>query len=316
MNPGYRVCGIGSCRWVGNRIGWERRIVRVSIGGWLQALVGWSCAWWIAAVAVLVWVVAISRAAGLSDSDAGVPSVGMEGRLEVVLPEAGLVAVAGDHRAGMVVRIASSQPNGSLTRYDLRYIGRVPGRHDLREYLRTQAGVVATNLPAIPVEVAGRLPTPHNGWLEEPVRGVPWLFGGYRVMMITLVVLWIAGFAILLWVTRRPRIRVVEAPPALGPSLAERLRPLVERAAGGGLSADEKAKLERMLIAHWQQRLELQGMSGEGLIHRLREHPEAGVLLRALEDWLHRPGGREVSVDTLLAPYRDLPGKASSEVRA
>jgi len=46
----------------------------------------------------------------------------------------------------------------------------------------------------------------------------------------------------------------------------------------------------------------------------LREHPDAGPLLRGLEDWLHRPEPREsVDVGALLAPYRDLPADALGE---
>jgi hypothetical protein len=44
------------------------------------------------------------------------------------------------------------------------------------------------------------------------------------------------------------------------------------------------------------------------LISQLRQHAEAGALLRALEDWLHRrPGTVKVDVESALAPYRNLP---------
>ena len=39
----------------------------------------------------------------------------------------------------------------------------------------------------------------------------------------------------------------------------------------------------------------------------LRKHEDAGPLIRALEDWLHRPEPpEEVALDTLLEPYRHL----------
>lgn len=245
------------------------------------------------------------------------PTVGMEGRLEIILPEAELTAVASDHHAPMVVRIASAQPHGTLTRYDLRYIGRVPGQHDLRDYLLISNGVPATNLPALGVEVAGLLPTPHNGWLEEQAHRSPSLFGGYRAVMIAVILLWIVALAVILRVTRKPKSTEVEMPASRVPSLADKLRPLVERAAAGRLSADEKALLERMLITHWQRRLRLHGMNGEDLISRLRAHPEAGALLRTLEDWLHRPpGSPQVSVEPVLEPYRNLPVEEPGEVGA
>src|SRR5688500_18085210 len=70
-------------------------------------------------------------------SSAEAPTVGMEGRLEVLLPESGLSAKMPDRRTPMLLRIALTRPHGTLTHYDLRYIGRVPGRYDLREYLIT-----------------------------------------------------------------------------------------------------------------------------------------------------------------------------------
>jgi hypothetical protein len=100
------------------------------------------------------------------------------------------------------------------------------------------------------------------------------------------------------------------------PTFAERLRPLVERAAAGGLTADEKAALERMLINHWQRRLGLAGADSGELITRLRQHAEAGALLRALEDWLHRPpGSTKVEVESVLAPYRNLPAEETAEAK-
>jgi hypothetical protein len=41
------------------------------------------------------------------------------------------------------------------------------------------------------------------------------------------------------------------------------------------------------------------------LHHQLKEHDEAGPLLRGLEDWLHRPPGTTtVDIPALLEPYR------------
>jgi hypothetical protein len=47
---------------------------------------------------------------------------------------------------------------------------------------------------------------------------------------------------------------------------------------------------------------------------RLRQHREAGALLRALEDWLHRPPGTaNVDVAAVLAPYRSIPAPTTAE---
>jgi hypothetical protein len=226
----------------------------------------------------------------------------------VLLPERGLTAKAPDRHSPILVRIAMTRPHGTLTHYDLRYIGQVPGDYDLCDHLFTTNGQAATHLEPILVTVSGILPTPHNGWLEEYALRPPSLFGGYRLWMFALIALWAASLFLIVRHTRKPQPATFDEPVPPEPTFAERLRPLVERAVTGSLSADEKAALERMLITHWQRRLGLAQADGEELIQRMREHPEAGVLLRALEDWLHRPPGRAiVEVESVLAPYRIRP---------
>jgi hypothetical protein len=90
------------------------------------------------------------------------------------------------------------------------------------------------------------------------------------------------------------------------------MRPLVEQAAAGQLTADGKAQLERLLLSHWRAQLNLGDVSQAEAIVALRHHPDAGTLLTALENWLHRPpGATQVDVNALLAPYRN----ASAEQR-
>lgn len=256
----------------------------------------------------LAQTVSTSPAITVLSSNAEPPTVGMEGQLEIILPESGLTAKTPDYKTPLLLRIAHTQPHGMLTRYDLRYIGRVPGKHDLRHYLFNTNGFPATNLPALTVAVSGVLPEQHNGWLEEQALHAPSLFGGYRAAAAVAVVLWVLALFVIIRLGHKPKTAPVETSVLRPPTFAERLRPLVERAAAGGLTADEKAALERMLINHWQRRLGLAGADSGELIARLRQHTEAGALLRALEDWLHRPpGSAKVDVESVLAPYRNLP---------
>ena len=49
----------------------------------------------------------------------------------------------------------------------------------------------------------------------------------------------------------------------------------------------------------------------------MRNHGDAGRLLRALEDWLHRkPGTVEVDVDDLLEPYAGVAAGALPDLPA
>ena len=80
------------------------------------------------------------------------------------------------------------------------------------------------------------------------------------------------------------------------------------------LSASQQAQLERLLLTHWRQRLGLENVEATEAMPRLREHPDAGALLRALEDWLHRrPGTVKVDVEAMLAPYAKASGAAVSD---
>src|SRR5262249_47285122 len=108
-----------------------------------------------------------------------------------------------------------------------------------------------------------------------------------------------------LWLSLRKRKATAPAPrPLAPPTLAERLQPLIKRAAEGKLSKDELALLERMLLNHWRERLRLREVSMAEAIQRLRSHPEGGELWRRWEGWLPRPPGLvSVDVPAMLAPY-------------
>jgi hypothetical protein len=103
-------------------------------------------------------------------------------------------------------------------------------------------------------------------------------------------------------------------------TLAQRLRPLVERARRGELAPAERAELERTLLAYWRRRLDLGGNAAEAMA-TLRRHEQAGPLIEALERWLHRPSsGADVDADgemggeigALLAPYESAPEPAAA----
>jgi hypothetical protein len=252
----------------------------------------------------------------LTSARAATPTVGIEGQLEVQLAGPALAARPPDRAAPLNVRIASTRPHGTLIHYDLRYLGLVPGKYDLRDYLVRPDGSKPDDVPALAVEVTGLLPADHRGQLghltESPIRRL----GGYKVLIWTGVGLW-ALCAIPLLLSRRKQgdqgaAIEVSAPPGI----IDQLRPLVEQARAGKLTTDGKAKVERLLLAHWRERLELSDVEPAEAILRLRAHPEAGALLRTLEDWLYRPPGRTpVDIDATLAPYAVEPASTASSTR-
>jgi len=237
-----------------------------------------------------------------------IPTVGIEGTKELILPGKPLLARQVDDKSLIVLRIVTALPHGTATRYDVRYIGLLPGDYDLGDYLVQEDGSAATNLPPLPVTIAPLLPVDHNGKLiEEPLQSIPF-FSRFREIVIAVWILW-ALLLIPIIIYKRKGMAaapVVEEIPE--PTLAERMQPLVVNAADGTITSEEKSHLELLLIAFWKHELQLDALSMSEALARLKVHPDAGKLLREMEAWLYKPPGNEtVDVVSLLEPYRSLP---------
>jgi hypothetical protein len=232
----------------------------------------------------------------------------MSAKLEqMVLPGTELEAKPiEDRRIPLVLRVVATYPHGSAFRYDLVYYGLEPGAYDLRDYLRRKDGSSAKDLPAIPVSIEPVLPPGQIEPRRLVLTGSPSL-GGYRVLLALGGLVWILGLAAIVLVGRRKRSEAGRAAPR-PVTLADRLRPLVEAALAGQAKAGEHAELERLLIGYWRRRLNLERAAPAQFMNVLRAHPEAGPLLRCLEDWLHRPEGAIEPVDlaALLEPYQAI----------
>jgi hypothetical protein len=263
------------------------------------------------ALAVIVVLVPLVLAGAASADDRRESTVGMPARIDqLVLPGTELeVKPLDDRKLPIVLRIVEVYPHGTDFRYDLVFYGLDPGTFDLRDYLRRKDGSSTAHLPPLPVTIRPLLPAgqiePHPLQISE----TPWL-GGYRVMLTTVGVLWVAVLAVILFARRRGHAdnRQELAKPL---TLAQRLRPLVEKAVAGKLSHAQCAELERSLLAYWRTRLKLETMNPAEAIQRLRKDAQAGPLLEQMELWLHRPGpSASVDVARLLEPYQNLPPDA------
>jgi hypothetical protein len=211
-----------------------------------------------------------------------------------------------DRRAPVVVRITGVYPHGTAFRYDLVYYGLEPGNYDLKSFLRRKDGTSTGELPGIPVRVDPVLPP---GQIEPNALALarsPSL-GGYRLLLAFAGSLWCAGLAAILLLGRHKKTQA-EAQASRPVTLADRLRPLVNAALAGALSEGQHAELERLLIGYWRKRLKLEHVSPAEAIRLMRQHEEAGALLRHLEEWLHKPGARAEAAEiaALLRPYQEL----------
>jgi len=207
----------------------------------------------------------------------------------------------------ILARIAQSQPSGDAVFYRIEFIGTVAGSYDLRELLQNEDGSPATALPPLPVNIYTQLPPNHGtdvyGLADPPFTLVGW----YREFMAAAVVLWVA--IPILIITRRllrRRVPPISAPVVPPPSLADLLRPLVEAARARAMTIAERGRLELLLYRYWRERLGITRGSQAEVIATLRTHPQAGILLQAVERWLHQPEGgdaAEEDVASLLEPF-------------
>jgi hypothetical protein len=242
-------------------------------------------------------------------------TVGMSGTIkQLVLPGTELeVKPLDDRRAPFILRIAAAYPHGSAYRYDFVYYALEPGQYDLRDYLRRKDNSALGHLPPIVVQVDAVLPPgqiePHPLALEAAPA-----LGGYRLILAIGGSLWFTGLAAILLLGRRKR--GLAAGAGERPlDLADRLRPLVDAALAGTLDQARHAELERLLYGYWRKKLHLEQASPAEVIRQLRSHPEAGPLIRKLEEWLHRPAGAAAALDVepLLRPYQGLKADAREE---
>ena len=238
------------------------------------------------------------------------PTVGKTTELvDVILPGPKLVGKPIDDREPVVVRVTDAIAHGDGFRYRLEYQGMEPGNFDLTQWLVRKDGQPSTDLPSIPVQIRSLLPP---GQIKPNELQVGWLprMGGYKVLVIVLAVLWTLGLLGLIFLgrKRKPDELAEEAPTTLAAMLKQRIQTACDNTAG----SKELAELERMLVAFWQKKLNLESESPHQAIVKVRQHPDSGGLMRKLETWIHQPktngaDDQDVDWETLLAPYRDLP---------
>lgn len=224
---------------------------------------------------------------------------------QVLLPGSELTGRPVQSReAKVVVRVLDSFAHGDGFRYDLEVTGFEPGVHNLSESLVRKDATATVNLPPVWVEITSQLPAGQVKPHQLPPAG-PKVTGYYTGVMIAAAGLWILGLLGILFWGRGKETHL--SGKDRKPTVADRLRPLLERAAAGKLSDDERASLERVLLAFWRKKLRLEKVPPAQLFPQLRQHPEAAGLLLQMDQWLHAPGtGQSLDWQQLLEPYRTM----------
>jgi hypothetical protein len=174
--------------------------------------------------------------------------------------------------------------------------------------LQRKDGSPLGELPELKFTAKAILPAGHILPNNIEAKSSPFI-GGYRLAAIAAGVLWLAGLLAIIFIARKKHDDAIEV--ELAPTMADRLKPLVEKGLKGELSPEQRADLERALLGYWKKRLRLEDQKPAAAFATLRQHADAGPLLNQLETWLHRPGANtQVDIASLLKPYRNLPADA------
>ncbi len=270
---------------------------------------------------MLGWLRIVSLVVGLwASASAALPPrvIGIEGDLKVTLARGDYQPKPFDDRTALILRLEAVTPSADGKHvYDFHYMGFEPGIYQLSDYLIHPDGTLAIEIGEVQIEVKSILPPNHDGALNRYLpRPFPWI-GGYRMLLGILAALWVLGLLSFVWFYRRkkPVLMVDDTPPP--PTYAERMRPFVEAAAAGSLTSSGQAQLERLMTGYWREKLALpenQRMA-ESLAALMRD-TQAGSLLRAMERWLHCPGGASAAeINSLLEPYLHSPEASIMEVK-
>lgn len=294
--------------------------------------------------AIRISIVLISLVRGISPAKAGAEdpkpdangaaypvkasaAVGMVGKIDgIVIPGGEAEALPDtDPLAKFVVRVAEIYRHGDSYRYDLEFTGFETGRFDLARGLkRKNPADTAIAMPPIEVEITGTLPP---GRMEptrpEPPAIRPWL--KYWTKLNIFVGCWILGLALLfVWSNHAQKAAaglVATSAAAAPPTVAGKLRPLVQAACEGTIEPHARAELESLLIAYWTDRLHFGEAVPPGLIlSKLKADEQAGALVSKLEEWLHMPPGTARAtaseIAELLKPYENVPDEPPGQPAA
>ena len=214
--------------------------------------------------------------------------------------------------APFVMRITAAYPHGNAGyRYDFEVEGREPGTYRISDYLEIADGSEIVEKPTTTVEIVASLPP---GRHEPRGTAMPKVFRplAYRTLVAIAVILWALGLLYLILAGRFKRRE--ERIGKREPTMADRLRPFLERASDGKLNEDDRAELERLIIGVWRSRLGLGEMPVADALAAIRRDDEAGTLLREVESWLHRPGRqKDLNIPQLLRPYERMAADSVKE---
>ena len=186
------------------------------------------------------------------------------------------------------VRIAQVTAQDGLKVYDVRYLVNRPGEHDLTAYLMAEDGAPLAGLPTFKVQGDPKLSKELEARVKETEEIGIQVWGHYRATLWGLGVAWIGWLLLLVFWRRPPKPVVTAAPPP--PTVAEQLRQLLAGVEQGSLTAEQKARLEMLLLRSWREGLVPADAPMAEVLAAVARGERSGEALGRLQRWLHRPG--------------------------
>jgi hypothetical protein len=238
------------------------------------------------------------------DDNLKVP-LGVEQAAIITYGGPGLVVKPFRYGVAVNVRIAQVTEREGMKVYDVRYLVNREGEHDLSEYLMSDDGTVLSGLPSFKIQGDPRLSKELEARVKETEDIGIQVWGHYRATLWALFVFWI-GWLFLLIFWKRPRKPVIVAPkPPL--TVAQQLQALLAELEQGGLTAEQKARLEMLLLRSWREGLVPADAPMAEVLAAVARAESTGEALVRLQRWLHRPGSGVVDAEIADIIRRHLP---------
>ncbi len=238
------------------------------------------------------------------DDNLKVP-LGVEQAAIVTYGGPGLVVKPFRYGVAVNVRIAQVTEREGMKVYDVRYLVNREGEHDLSEYLMSDDGTDLSGLPSFKIQGDPRLSKELEARVKETEDIGIQVWGHYRATLWALFVFWI-GWLFLLVFWKRPRKPVIVAPkPPL--TVAQQLQALLAELEQGGLTAEQKARLEMLLLRSWREGLVPADAPMAEVLAAVARAESTGEALVRLQRWLHRPGSGVVDAEIADIIRRHLP---------
>jgi hypothetical protein len=238
------------------------------------------------------------------DDNLKVP-LGVEQAAIITYGGPGLVVKPFRYGVAVNVRIAQVTEREGMKVYDVRYLVNREGEHDLSEYLMSDDGTVLSGLPSFKIQGDPRLSKELEARVKETEDIGIQVWGLYRATLWALFVFWI-GWLFLLIFWKRPRKPVIVAPkPPL--TVAQQLQALLAELEQGGLTAEQKARLEMLLLRSWREGLVPADAPMAEVLAAVARAESTGEAVVRLQRWLHRPGSGVVDAEIADIIRRHLP---------